>query len=148
MESHSLNWSDEWLLGYTPMDQEHEEFVKQIARMQEANETELLGLLDSFYLLAKQHFKTENNWMTQTQFPPRDCHIDEHNAVLRSIEEVRQLLSVGRVDVARSLVAELVNWFPGHATHLDSALAHWMFKQKNDGKPVVIRRGLNFEKTS
>ena len=86
--------------------------------------------------------------MTQTQFPPRDCHIDEHNAVLRSIEEVRQLLSVGRVDVARSLVAELVNWFPGHATHLDSALAHWMFKQKNDGKPVVIRRGLNFEKTS
>ena len=148
MESHSLNWSDEWLLGYTPMDQEHEEFVKQIARMQEANETELLGLLDSFYLLAKQHFKTENNWMTQTQFPPRDCHIDEHNAVLRSIEEVRQLLSVGRVDVARSLVAELANWFPGHATHLDSALAHWMFKQKNDGKPVVIRRGLNFEKTS
>lgn len=148
MESHSLNWSDEWLLGYMPMDQEHEEFVKQIACMQQANETELLGLLDSFYLLAKQHFKTENNWMTQTQFPPRDCHIDEHNAVLRSIEEVRQLLSVGRVDVARSLVAELVNWFPGHATHLDSALAHWMFKQKNDGKPVVIRRGLNFEKTS
>jgi len=148
MESHSLNWSDEWLLGYTPMDLEHEEFVKQIACMQQANETELLGLLDSFYLLAKQHFEAENNWMTQTQFPPRDCHIDEHNAVLRSIEEVRQLLSVGRVDVARSLVAELVNWFPGHATHLDSALAHWMFKQKNDGKPVVIRRGLNFEKTS
>lgn len=130
------------------MDLEHEEFVKQIARMQQANETELLGLLDAFYTLAKQYFETENNWMTQTQFPPRECHIDEHNAVLHSIAEVRQLLSEGRVDVARSLVTELANWFPGHATHLDSTLAHWMFKQKNDGKPVVIRRGLNFEKTT
>jgi len=33
-----------------------------------------------------------------------------------------------------------VKWFPGHATHLDSALAQWMFKREHGGKPVVFRR--------
>jgi hypothetical protein len=42
--------------------------------------------------------------------------------------------------LCRSLVQALVDWFPGHAAHLDSALAHWMFKRQFGGKPVVLRR--------
>ena len=41
---------------------------------------------------------------------------------------------------ARSLAVALHDWFPGHATHLDSALSHWMCKQRHGGKPVVLRR--------
>ena len=33
--------------------------------------------------------------MEQTQFPPRQCHIDEHTAVLNSVAEVRALLAEG-----------------------------------------------------
>jgi hemerythrin len=33
-------------------------------------------------------------------------------------------------------------WFPKHADQLDSALAHWMSKERLGGKPVVLRRGL------
>jgi hypothetical protein len=31
---------------------------------------------------------------------------------------------------------------PGHADYLDSALAAWMSKQIDGGKPVVLRRKL------
>ena len=44
------------------------------------------------------------------------------------------------VALCRDLTKALVDWFPGHATHLDSALAHWLSKQRFGGKPVVIRR--------
>jgi hemerythrin len=46
----------------------------------------------------------------------------------------------GRTANVQRLAAELVRWFPGHADYLDSALAHWMCKQRLGGKPVIIRR--------
>ncbi|MEO7402205.1 MAG: hemerythrin, partial [Burkholderiales bacterium] len=48
--------------------------------------------------------------------------------------------AAGEIDAARRLAKELRDWFPGHAQHLDSALAHWMFKRSYGGKPVVLRR--------
>lgn len=137
-----LAWGDQYLLGYGPIDEVHEEFVTLVGRMQTAPDAELPALLDRFAEHLQQHFDMENTWMVETEFPPRDCHIDEHAAVMKSVGEVREILAEGHFDVARDLVAALAKWFPQHADQLDSALAHWMFKRSMGGKPVVIRRGL------
>ena len=137
-----LAWGDQYLLGYGPIDEVHEEFVTLVGQMQTAPDAELPALLDRFAEHLQQHFDMENTWMVETEFPPRDCHIDEHAAVMKSVGEVREILAEGHFDVARDLVAALAKWFPQHADQLDSALAHWMFKRQMGGKPVVIRRGL------
>ena len=80
--------------------------------------------------------------MTATGFPGAQCHIDEHAAVLKSVEEVHALVQSGRYDIGRDLAGELARWFPSHADHLDSALAHWMVKRRTGGAPVVVRRNL------
>lgn len=80
--------------------------------------------------------------MVETDFPARECHMDEHAAVLRSVAQVGAQLAQGDVAECRRLAEELVNWFPGHADYLDSALAHWVCKQRLGGKPVVLRRDL------
>ena len=137
-----LTWHDGYLLGYGPMDQVHQEFVDIVGRMQQADEAALPVLLDEFAAHAKAHFDTENAWMIATDFPARDCHIDEHAAVLKSVQEVRELVAAGNVAICRSLVDHLADWFPGHADYLDSALSHWMSKRRFGGKPVVLRRGI------
>lgn len=134
-----LHWSDAYELGFKPMDNVHEEFVDIVGRMQFAPDEELADLLTLFIEHAKSHFEQENTWMIETQFPPRACHIEQHNAVLNSALEVQQLLAGGDHRICRKFVAELVKWFPNHADHLDSALAHWMFKRSYGGKPVVFR---------
>ena len=85
--------------------------------------------------------------MRETVFPPRDCHIDEHAAVMKSVRDVQALLASADDNcreqahlTARALALALQDWFPGHATHLDSALSHWMCMQRHGGKPVVLRR--------
>lgn len=138
----TLHWSDGYLLGHHPMDDIHEEFVDLVGRMQRAADAELPALLEAFAAHAKAHFEAENTWMIETDFPARDCHIDEHAAVMRSIEEVQTLLAQGRHDICRSLADELARWFPGHADYLDSALAHWLSKKRLGGIPVVLRRNL------
>jgi hemerythrin len=141
--SDNILWSDLWLVGLKKLDDEHQGFVNLIQSMQQATLDELVLLLDQFELTARSHFDLENRMMEDTQFPPRECHIDEHNAVLKSVAEVQALLKQGLNPIAKDLVNELAKWFPAHVIHLDSALSHWMNKQQIGGKPVVIRRSLN-----
>ena len=145
----AVTWSDEFLLGFDPMDQIHEEFVKLVNGMLTAPQTELRASLQEVASHLERHFALEDRWMEESAFPPRECHIDEHAAVMRSVHEVQALLATAdpasdaQANVtARSLALALQDWFPGHATHLDSALAHWMCKQRHGGKPVVLRRKL------
>ncbi len=136
----SLKWDDQYLLGYEEMDALHEEFVDVVDRLQRCEDQDLTRHLDEFIEHAIKHFGAEDAWMRATDFPPRECHIDEHAAVMASAQEVRQRTAEGDVTLARAFAAELVRWFPSHVDHLDSALAHWMFKRRYGGKPVVLRR--------
>ncbi|MFM1991822.1 MAG: hypothetical protein RJA99_4779 [Pseudomonadota bacterium] len=135
-----LDWSDAFVLGHEPMDATHREFVELVAAIRRAPDDALVGLLEAFEVHARRHFGEEDRWMRETDFPPRDCHIDEHAAVLRSIEDVLAVARAGEVHEVRRLADALAGWFPGHADWLDSALAHWLCKRAYGGKPVVLRR--------
>lgn len=132
-------WQDHHELGYAPMDDIHAEFIALLERLLAAEDAAQAALMDELIVHVRAHFDEENRWMQETQFPPRDCHIEQHEAVWQSVLEVRQLLNHGRHDLCRDLALALANWFPEHATHLDSALAHWMFKRRFGGKPVLWR---------
>ena len=89
-------WSDKFILGYRPIDETHEEFVDLVRQMEAAADPDLPPLLALFAEHAKAHFDLENQLMVETEFPPRDCHIDEHAAVMKSIEEVLELVNHGQ----------------------------------------------------
>lgn len=143
VDASDFRWNDGFLLGYGPMDDTHREFVEVVQRLSTCADADLEKHLAEFRAHAEAHFEMENQWMRDTDFPPRNCHIDEHAAVMGSVREVQDLLANGNLQhagSARGLIAELINWFPGHAIHLDSALSHWMVKRSHGGKPVVFRK--------
>jgi hemerythrin len=137
-----IEWNDRLLLGYDAMDAEHRDFVVCVQALQQAEAVQVAERLEAFADHARRHFGLENAWMVDTDFPARDCHIDEHAAVLKSVEEVQALVAMGNTGIARSLADELARWFPGHADYLDSALAAWMAKRRWNAKPVVLRRNI------
>lgn len=139
----TLEWTDALLLGYPAMDRTHEEFVQAVEALRQAPDALLAARLADLRVHLERHFGEEDRWMTETDFPPRDCHIDEHAAVLNSVREVQALLDQGgSTEPCRRLADELVRWFPGHADYLDSALAAWMCKRRHGGKPIVVRRSI------
>lgn len=136
-------WTDAYALGYPQMDATHHEFVETVNAMLAASDEDFAKALDAFADHAERHFNQEDKWMNSTGFPAADCHIDEHGAVMKSVREVQELIRSGHergIEIGRSLAAELVKWFPGHADYLDSALSQWMVKKTHGGVPVVIRR--------
>lgn len=140
MEKINFPWSDQYLLGYAPMDVHHREFVETLNALAIAEPDALPAMLNHFIAATEEHFQEENDWMTKHEFPARECHMDEHRAVLNTLHEARGLVAVGRVDFLPSMVAALTEWFPGHADYLDSALAQWMSKKTLGGVPVVLKR--------
>jgi hemerythrin len=142
----AFTWSDKFNLGYQPMDETHQEFVEIVNALLTAPDADLLAHLDAFMAHGEAHFAQELAWMTATDFPSTDCHAGEHEAVMKSVREVRALIAAGGDPAtARGLAAALQDWFPGHADYLDSALAQWMVKKQTGGIPIVLRRNLTFE---
>jgi hemerythrin len=137
-----FTWTDQFLLGYGPMDTTHREFVELVMALLAAPDTELAPCLEAFASHAERHFDEEREWMLATGFPAAQCHIDEHDAVLKSVDEVRALLAQGgHAETGHALARELARWFPGHADYMDAALGQWMTKRRLGGIPVVLRRG-------
>jgi len=137
-----FEWSDNFLLGYSPMDDTHREFVERVHALLTVDDANLPEALEAFSQHAEAHFEQENRWMEKEEFPARDCHIDEHNKVLVSVREVQQKLGEGDFEIARQLALALMDWFPGHADYLDSALAAWLVKRAHAGAPLVFRRDI------
>jgi hemerythrin len=141
----SLLWSDARLLGFTPIDETHEDFYRVTFQLLTCDTAGMLDALGAFEVHACEHFEQEDGWMLNTSFPPRDCHIKEHAAVLQSVQQVRDSIVTGAagVELAHDFALYLFQWFPGHADYLDSALAAWMSKRLLGGQPVVLRRSLS-----
>jgi hemerythrin len=138
----SYVWSDARLLGFQAMDEVHKEFYTVALHLLMCDQTSVMSALDAFEAHAREHFDQEDEWMVSTDFPPRECHIDAHAAVLKSTQEVRERIAQGLADfsLAQSFAQYLFEWFPGHADYLDAALATWMCKRTYGGQPVVFRR--------
>lgn len=128
------------VLGHAEMDDVHAEFEQLLACASCCSDSELLATVDALTAHLESHFAMEERWMSHGDFPPRECHTAEHAAVLRSAADVRQLLVAGNFVVGRSFIRALREWFPAHATYLDSALATWICKQRLGAKPLVFHR--------
>ncbi len=126
-------------LGFGAMDATHREFVERVDELMKADDAGVPRALDALAEHLRSHFAEEREWMKSTGFPSAACHLDEHEAVLRSVNEVQSLVAAGELRVARALAFELTRWFPQHTDAMDRGLAKWMVKARLGGEPIVLQ---------
>lgn len=133
-------WRDEFELGHEDMDATHREFVSCVDALLRAPDHELPARLDALAEHTKRHFAEEDEAMRRGAYNAGGCHVQEHAAVLKSLDEVRVALREGRPAVVRAFAEALADWFPEHARVMDLGLARWMVQQRLGGAPILIRR--------
>jgi len=127
-------------IGHPRLDDEHGEFVELAMQLRAANDDALLFVYDTLHAHARSHFAFEESLMAPYEFASKACHVEEHAAVLKSFEEVREAVLGGRSRIARSLADQIIAWLPEHVDALDRHLAKFIFFQKTGGAPVLLRR--------
>lgn len=126
--------------GHTSIDDDHEELLaltRAVARLQDA---QLPGGFNELHTAFARHFASEDALMAQVEFSSRECHLDEHAAVLRSFEEVVGCLRGGDLQAARRMTQAIEDWLPEHIDALDRHLAQFMFRQQTGGARVLLQR--------
>lgn len=136
----AFEWDDAYRFGHDEMDGSHREFVACVDALLRADDAAQAQALETFAVHLRQHFADEDRWMAETAYDNARCHVDDHAAVLRSLDEVAAALAGGRHDVVRAFARALADWFPGHASVMDQGLARWLVKRRLGGSPVAIQR--------
>lgn len=135
-----LEWTDEFVLGEARMDDTHREFVACLNALGAADDAGMIDALDRFIAHTDAHFADENERMSATAFPPAHCHLNEHDNVLKICREVRDMVSGGKIEVARVLARELAPWFKNHAATMDNMLAYWLALDE-PGRVAALEQG-------
>lgn len=133
-------WDDSFGVGHGEMDDTHHEFVDCVDALLRASDAQQAAALDAFADHAQRHFCEEDQAMRDSAYGSAGCHVDEHAAVLKSLDEVRAALAEGRHGVVRDFARALADWFPRHAQVMDLGLARWLNQRRLGGAPVLIQK--------
>lgn len=133
-------------LGDKGLDEDHDRFLRAVQVLGSAPLHGAVAALDVLRGEASQHFATEDADLWRMGDGNAKCHIDEHGAVLRSLDEVRDFLTAGEQDEAskavlvQRLAAQLGEWLPMHVQEMDTNLATFRVSSRFGGAPVRISR--------
>ena len=135
-------------LGDTVLDADHARLHQCIGALLQAPDTGQVAALDALRACAAEHFAAEDDDLRRMGDGNSQCHLDEHGAVLKSLDEVREVLTGDQVDAAGKshlvwrLGLQLADWLPHHVQEMDEAVARHRVKQRFGGAPVrIAKRG-------
>ncbi|MEO5671441.1 MAG: hemerythrin domain-containing protein [Ramlibacter sp.] len=131
-------------LGDAELDADHTRLETLIGQLSDAP-TEVVTLaMEALREHAYRHFEMEDSVLRTTGEGNALCHIEEHAAVLKSLDEVRHRLSEdGMTNEAKSLLvrrlaAHLLDWLPRHVQEMDASIASHRSRQRFGGSPVAF----------
>jgi len=133
-------------LGDSVLDEDHLRLEDLVLQLRDAPLDEVSRRLEAVREHASRHFALEDIELRAMADGNAKCHLDEHAAVLNSLDEVMVVLP--QVDVAAEKKALLINrlatelhvWLPGHVHEMDAGVASHRSKQRFGGAPVKIAR--------
>jgi len=111
------------LLGYEPVDKDHDEFITLLNQLCYADNADFPALFQHLFEHIERHFDKENQLMKQFAFPAEAEHKGEHLRVLGEFKQFKKRVDKGLIRFGRSFVNErLPPWFELHVSTMDSAL--------------------------
>ena len=116
-------------LGVTFMDEDHQESVAGLDRLETAFAADAetaLAVVDAYIAHTRDHFGREEAEMQRTGFPPYPVHQSAHARCLAAMDQAREALAAGDVDTARRFFLEDVpQWLEDHLATMDTVTAGW-----------------------
>lgn len=131
-------------LGDVLLDREHAELFRLVVALLDASSNEANMALNKLRTEMREHFGREDADLRRLGGNNAACHLDEHAAVLKSLDEVYFILDDTATPPATakrllaSLALELMHWLPEHVSQMDANLAAVRSKSRFGGVPISI----------
>ena len=133
-------------LGDAELDEQHARLEALIVQLVQAPADRRVPALDELRAHAAEHFGAEDISLVAMADGNAKCHIDEHASVLKSLDEVREVLvgeqmaADAKASLVRRLADQLLHWLPEHVQAMDAGVATHRSKQRFGGAPIKLTR--------
>jgi hemerythrin len=128
-----VNWSDDYSLGISKIDEQHKGFFDAVNRLHEEclsskGEEVIQGTLAFLGDYARNHFKDEEALMREKGYPGLSEHQKLHADFLQRYDMlIEELKDLGPSQELADTTGEMViDWLVDHITHEDTAYARHM----------------------
>ncbi|GAB2586953.1 bacteriohemerythrin [Nitrincola alkalisediminis] len=121
------------------MDRAHHHFMALLGTLPMVSKTALPCLLNSLILNAREHFDQEERFMQVTGYPGYESHRQQHQALLKILDDYHQELQHQTPLDALTLHSQLCLWQDEHQQGWDGPLADYLrFTQNWQPREQVV----------
>jgi hemerythrin len=126
-----IEWDNKFEIGHERIDSEHRIFLGLIKDLDRAiangdSRDRIRRVLDEIQLYARFHFVSEENIMTDVDYPALDAHRGEHARLLSLLEDRVQSYRMDPANSGVEIVEFMFSWFALHTTHEDKKIAGFL----------------------
>jgi hemerythrin len=127
-------------LAFPEIDAEHHEVVRLLNRLYEAStsksaSTVIQAALDELISFTRLHFQDEEHVMAVTDYPAREEHKVQHEALLAMLLAFQSSTDAGDPISNIAMLELLKGWLCNHVPSEDTKLAAW-FRSRHNPHPA------------
>lgn len=125
-----LRWDHKYELGHERIDAEHQIFLGLIVDFQDASangspKEKLIRILHEITKYADFHFVSEENIMTDNNYPDQKQHALLHNVLLHDVQDKLNQFKFENIE-ANEVFDFLFEWFALHTSSEDKKLVGYL----------------------
>lgn len=128
-----IQWGEIYCLGVESIDKDHEEFFVLIEKAYDLYHSgreniyhEIIELIKMSQGLAKKHFKLEQEFMIQIQYPHLNAHALEHSVFLAQMENINwEIIALNEKEYLLKMIDFIVEWILLHISTEDMKMARY-----------------------
>jgi len=114
-----LEWNDKYSVGISMIDEEHKKLIAILnkviyAKGHDGNPEELREVLRELTNYALTHFKTEETYMIEFNYPEYQYHKEEHHNFSKTTISYCNRVSEGDYQIANVIIEYLKWWLVNH----------------------------------
>ena len=130
-----IRWTPELSVGVEEIDQQHQRLysiIEQLAqaRRQDLDRKSVFSILSRLVDYSDYHFRTEDNYMIENEYPLFLSHRKEHLAYIKKMGDLITLLEKKDASLSDGMLTFLCDWWKRHVAESDMKYARYIKAQK------------------
>ena len=126
----TISWSDKFSIGVEMIDEQHKNLFRLVNDLNSnitggSSKQALSSALDALIDYTKYHFKEEEDYMFNVEYPRLEQHKIAHDNLTQQVLDFEQALSEGKGDVSKFLEF-LYDWLTKHIMDQDKKIGKYM----------------------
>ena len=126
-----IELNESLLVGYELIDQDHKLLATLVNEFYEtvtngANKYKVYDAIDHLSNEFSQHFSRENSLMTQSRYPDKESHAEEHRRLMGDLGRFLQMVDESTDDDLKNVAQFIESWFVLHVRRSDRKLGKFL----------------------